>query len=113
MDRFGEGFQYLNNKFRGTLTDAKIEAGVFTGPQIRRIVSDVSFSSSLNEKELRAWTSFVEVTENFLSNFKSPNYSEIINNMLAAYELVGYRMSLKIHFPLSHLDFFPRNPRSS
>lgn len=32
MDRQGSGFQYLREKFNGNLRDAKLEAGVFSGP---------------------------------------------------------------------------------
>ena len=109
MDHQGSGFQYLKNKFRGILSDAKLEAGVFTGPQIRSVIRDSSFPSSLNEMELSAWASFVEVVKNFLGNYKAENHCELIENMLKCYEQMGCRMSLKMHFLHAHLDFFPAN----
>ena len=109
MDHQSSGFQYLKDKFRRILTDAKVEAGVFTGPQIRSVIRDSSFPSSLNEMELSAWTWFVEVVRNFLGNHKAENHCELIENMLKSYERMGCRMSLKMHFLHSHLDFFPAN----
>lgn len=109
MDHQGSGFQYLKDKFRGILSDAKLEAGVFTGPQIRSVIRDSSFPSILNEMELSAWRSFVEAVKHFLGNYKAENHCELIENMLKSYEQMGCRMSLKMHFLHSHLDFFPAN----
>ena len=109
MDHQGSGFQYLKKKFKGKLTDAKLEAGVFTGPEIRSVINDSSFPASLNEMELKAWSSFVNVVKNFLGNHKAENHHQLIQNMLKSYERMGCRMSLKIYFLHSHLDFFPAN----
>ena len=48
MDHQGSGFQYLKKKFKGKLADAKLEAGVFTGPEIRSVINDSLFPASLN-----------------------------------------------------------------
>ena len=45
----GSSFQYLKKKYRGKLTDAKLEAGVFTGPEIHSVINDSSFPASLNK----------------------------------------------------------------
>ena len=37
--------------------------------------------------------------------------ADIVKEMLIAYQKLGCRMSLKIHFLHSHLDFFPDNLR--
>ena len=47
--------------------------------------------------------------QNFLGNFRAPNYEELVDEMLKSYQELGARMSLKIHFFHSHLDFFPKN----
>ena len=49
------------------------------------------------------------VEKKFLGSFKSPNFVQIVTNFLHAYQEVGARMSLKIHFLHSHLDFYPSN----
>lgn len=40
---------------------------------------------------------------------KSPDYKEIIDDMLRKFEKIGARLSLKMHFLKSHKDFFPDN----
>jgi hypothetical protein len=39
MDKTGHGFEYVRNKFPN-VNDAKIKAGVFTGPQNRELTQD-------------------------------------------------------------------------
>lgn len=83
--------------------------GVFVGPQIRKIFSDNEFFKKLNRVEKKAWKSFISLCENFLGNNRSDNYVEVVNDFLKAYGEMGCRMSIKIHFLHSHLDFFPEN----
>ena len=59
--------------------------------------------------ELEAWSSFVNVVQKFLGNHKAENHHQLVQNMLKSYERMGCRMSLKMHFLHSHLDFFPAN----
>lgn len=121
-------FDHLKAKFPN-LSDAKIKEGVFVGPQIRKIVKDTDFNSALSVNEAKAWSSFRLICSNFLGNIRSPNYKELIDDLLANYEKIGItplifykhgylncissktgvNMSLKIHFIHSHLDFFPNN----
>ena len=44
-----------------------------------------------------------------MGNVKSNSYQEGVAELLAAYKEMGCRMSLKMHFLHSHLDFFPEN----
>jgi hypothetical protein len=109
MDRNGQGFQYLKEKFGAVKTDAKLKAGIFIGPEIREIMRDTAFRTKLNPLELAAWDACTLVVQNFLGNHRAENYCELVTNMLTAYKQLGCRMSLKIHFLHSHLDFFPTN----
>lgn len=109
LDRDGDGFQYLKEKFGTLKTEAKIKAGVFIGPEINKLIHDETFRNKLNRLELAAWDAFALVVENFLGNKRAENYTELVDNMLKKYEQLGSRMSLKIHFLHSHLDFFPPN----
>lgn len=70
---------------------------------------DKDFPDKLNEVEKRAWLSFISLCENFLGNNRNANYIEVVNEFLKAYGEMGCRMSIKIHFLHSHLDFFPEN----
>ena len=73
------------------------------------LLSDQDFRNALSELERAAWDSFVALTKSFLGNFRAPNYEELVDEMLKSYQELGARMSLKIHFFHSHLDFFPKN----
>ena len=108
MDRTGEGFTYLKNKFP-KVSEAKIKEGIFVGPQIRELMRDHEFDEKLNDIEKAAWLSFKEVCAQFLGNNKAHNYAEIIEELFTSYKALGCNMSLKIHFLDSHLDFFPAN----
>lgn len=70
---------------------------------------DDDFKEQLNPLELAAWLGFKSVVDNFLGKFRHEQFRDIVENMLKAYEELGARMSLKMHFLHSHLDFFPPN----
>ena len=109
MDHQRQWFPISQKKFKGKLIDAKLEAGVFTGPEIRSVINDSSFPASLNEMELEAWSSFVNVAKKILGNHKVENHHQLIRNILKSYDRMGCPMSLKMHLLHSHLDFFPAN----
>ncbi|KAL4720265.1 hypothetical protein ACJJTC_003401 [Scirpophaga incertulas] len=91
------------------LSIEKLKAGKFDGPQIRTLIKDADFISSMNDLERAAWTSFVEVTKHFLGNYKANNYLQIVNNMLENFKNLKCNMSIKVHYFHSHLDQFPEN----
>ena len=82
---------------------------ICVGPQIRKVFEDPEFEKTLNTLELRAWHVFKQICSNFLENIKSISYQKGVAELLAAYKEMGCRMSLKMHFLHSHLDFFPEN----
>ena len=43
----------------------------------------------MNETELAAWLSLVEVVKNFLENYRADNYKEIGNNILGNFRIPG------------------------
>ena len=45
----------------------------------------------------------------FLGNEKNPHYRSIVGNMPDNFQKLGCRMSTKVHFLHSHLDFFLLN----
>ena len=87
------------------LRAAKLKDGIFVGPQIREVLKDSDFEELLYLKELRAWEAFESVCIGFLGNTHVPDYQACIEKLLKSYEDMGCRMSLKIHFLLSHLNF--------
>ena len=67
MDRTGDGFVYLQNKFP-RISEAKIKEGIFVGPQIREVLNDDEFENNLNMLEQRAWNSFKTICKHFLGD---------------------------------------------
>ena len=86
-----------------------MKEGIFIGPQIRSVLQDEGFKQSLSGAELEAWEAFKWVCENFLGNHKSPTYREGVQRLIDSYQNLGCRMSLKLHFLHSHVDFPPEN----
>ena len=103
-----ECFQHLICTFPG-LSYEKIKAGVFNRPRIRTLVRDQGFTQTMNDKEMAAWLSSVDVTKNFLGNIKAQNYENLVSNMRSAFHHYSCQMSIKMHFLFSHLDKFPEN----
>ena len=89
------------------LSEAKIKEGVFVGPDTRKLMKNQDFRDSLNRKEQRAYDAVVNTVQNFLGSIRSENYKEVIAELLNSFEAQSVKMSLKIHFLKSHLDFFP------
>ena len=69
-------------------------------------MNDKLFEENLNPLEKETWNEFCSVVKNFLGNCKSSSYANIIEDLLSSYKNLGTRMSLKINFLHSHLDFF-------
>jgi len=104
-NKSGEDFNYFKQLFL-KISAAKINEGIFVGPDIRKLLSDPNFVRKLNSLEKAAWLSVVEVITNFLGNKRSENYREIISNLLTYFQALGCNMSLKMHLMHSHLYFF-------
>lgn len=100
-------FQFRKQKF-SKLSEAKIKKGVFVGPDIKKLIEDSSFTSTLNPTEKEAWNAFIDVVKNFLGNNKSADFRDKIKVMLDCYYKMGCNMSLKLHFLHSHLSFSPK-----
>ena len=91
------------------LSEAKVKAGIYVGPQVKRLMKSDSFSAKLSAIERRAWKSFVSVVEGFLGNHKADNFRNIVEELVDAYEKISCRMSLKLHVLHSHIDEFKDN----
>ena len=96
-----------------SLSEAKLKEGIFIGPDIMKLISDLEFDNTMNDLERQAWVSFKEVVCKSLGNNKDPDYKEIVKNLLVHYKELGCNMSLKVHFLDSHLEYFPKNSRRS
>ena len=91
LDKTGQCFQYISAVFPG-LSNEKLKAGIFDGPQIRTLIKDSNFQYSMNEIELASWLSFVEVVQSFLRNRKAYNYKDIVQKLLDNFRALGINM---------------------
>ena len=95
------------------MTIEKFKNGIFDGPDIRKLIKDQNFITSMNKLESKMWRSFVAITKNFLGNKKLvvnlTNKISLVQNMLDHYRDIGTNMSIKVHLLNSHLDRFPEN----
>ena len=108
LDKEEACFKYLSDHFPG-LSNAKIKAGIFDYPQIRKIFRDPNFIPIMNKTEKLLWLSFQSIAENFLGNHKSQEYEQIVSYLFDNCERLGCLMSVKLHFLHIHLQYFPEN----
>ncbi|QQP52525.1 Uncharacterized protein FKW44_004703, partial [Caligus rogercresseyi] len=90
LDKDGRCFNYLCRAFP-RLTSEKVKAGIFNGPQIRKLIKDTEFQNSMNTLECAA----------------KPR--RLISTMIEAFQKLGCLMSIKMHFLFSHMEKFPEN----
>ncbi len=108
LDENGECFKYICSVFPG-LTIKKLKAGIFDGPQIRKLLKDANFVKTMSENEASDWRAFVDVLQNFLGKYKSENYKDLVSNLISTFRDIGANMNIKMHFLFSHLDRFSEN----
>ena len=54
LDKHGDCFKYICRSFPG-LSMEKLKAGIFDGPQIRKLIMDSNFTKCINAAEASAW----------------------------------------------------------
>jgi hypothetical protein len=107
LKKEGDYLKYISKKFTA-LTEAKLKEGIFTGPDIRKLLFDAIYESMMNATEKAAWQVFRDVVAKFLGNTKDPHYTNIVNTTLDEFNDLGCKMSLKLHFLHSLLEYFPK-----
>jgi hypothetical protein len=108
MRKESKEFPYLRHKFP-KISEANIKKGIVIDPQIPQLCKDEDFSTTSNSTERKAWKVYENVCRNFLGNKKAENYSEIVQELILSYSVVGHNMSFKLHFLHSHFDLLPEN----
>lgn len=71
-------------------------------------MKEEKFDNILLDPEKKAWNLLKKVIESFLGKYRSTDYEQLVSSMLAAFEAIEVRMSLKIHFLHHHLNYFSR-----
>ena len=105
LDKEGACSEYICKRFPGVNIE-KLKNGIFNSPDIRKLMKDHNFITSINELESKTWRSFVAVTKNFLDNKRLDDYVSLVQNMLDNYCDIGANISIKVHFLDNHLDKF-------
>ena len=108
LDKSERCFDYICSEFSG-LSIEKKKSGVFDGPQIRQLLRDISFVSSMNPIEAGAWMAFTNVIIDILANKRTDNNKELVAKLLSSFQNWGCIMRIKVCFLKSHLDSFPEN----
>ena len=98
-------FCYIRQMFP-SIPEAKVKGGIFAGPQIRRMLASEELEGQMSDLERNAWQAFGMIVEGFLGKHQRDDYAMLVSNLIKSYEKLGCRMSLKLHFLHSHLDFF-------
>ena len=108
LDKDGKCLKFMERKFPRK-SYAKLKKDIFDGPEIRKMMADDQFISSMTKIEKAAWLSFKEVIVNFFGNRRSLNYKVIVSKMVENFGKMGCVMNYKLHFLHNHLDSFPEN----
>ena len=81
LDTFAQSFLALN---------IRKKAGIFDGPEIRKLLNDQHFVATMSVVEARAWKAFSKVVHFFFGNMKANNYSiELVQNFSSAFRTLG------------------------
>lgn len=103
--------------------DAKLNACIFDGLQIRSLMKDFDEKKGrviwkrTHDKYLKTPENQINIFEhfrNFLGIFfevkhQSSEYECVVEQMLRSFRFLGVRMSIKTHFLKSHFYYFPEN----
>ena len=107
LEKDGNCFYYICMKFSG-LTIEKLKAGIFDGPQVRKLMNDANFCNFMNPAELSALTAFINVVKFFLGKTKAPNYKELVETLVTSLHQLGENISIKLHFCPAILPVFQK-----
>ena len=108
LDCSEDCFGYICSTFPG-LSYEKKKAVIFDGPQIRTLLWDQYFVTTMTVVEARDWKAFSKVVHNFLGNKRADNYIQLVEELLLSLQDLGYRMSINVHYLHNHLSEFPEN----
>ena len=106
----GPALEHLKIMFPN-LTVSKIEQGVFTGPQIHKVLDSPIFVRKLTWNHAIAFDSMKKVFNGFLGLDRNPGAETDIALMIKNFERIKANMSLKMHMLHSHSDFFKHSIR--
>ena len=77
-------------------------------PQIRSLIKDTNFISSINDVEASARKAFANVVM-MLGGGKQDGYNTLVENLATSFHSLECSMTIKLHFLHSHLDKIHEN----
>jgi hypothetical protein len=77
--------------------------------QICVMLASQHHEEAMTVVEGKAWEAFRMVVTYFFGSNKCENYEEIVESLIQHYEVLGCRMSIKLHYLHSHLEFLRPN----
>jgi hypothetical protein len=92
IDQTGSAFRYFTEKFPG-ISAAKTKEGVFTGPQLCKILRHKQFDQILICNEKRARNDFWLLAAYFLGSSKADNHKELVEIILLSFPKLGCNIS--------------------
>ena len=95
FDKNLDAFKHLQNSFT-KIFEATVEAGIFVGPQIRKILDCNKFLEELTT-ERAASNSFAPVVRGFSGNHNAENYVELVAKLVKTCSKRDCRMPFKVH----------------
>ena len=90
-------FRHIRQMFP-SISEAKVNGGIFVGPQIRRMLASEELDEQMSDLERYAWQAFRMIVEGFFENHQRDHYALMVSNLIESNEKLGCRMSLKLHF---------------
>ena len=102
-----DAFKHLQNFFT-KISKTKVEAGIFVGPQIRKILDCNDFLEEFTT-ERAAWNSFAPLVRGFLGNHKAENYVELVAKLVKTCSKRDCKKSFKVHTLDANPDQFMEN----
>ena len=72
-------------------------------------MSDSTLDKILLNQKKELWNLLKMFPLNFLGKKRSPIYEDMVYELMYNFQALDARMSIKIHFLNSHLDYFPEN----
>ncbi|XP_076312338.1 uncharacterized protein LOC143225953 [Tachypleus tridentatus] len=104
LDKESAAFKYLRDFFP-KLSEAKVKAGVFVGPQIKKILECTEFHNKLSRKE-KSLRQLCRSGSGLLGQSQGQILCELAKAVVKNNSKTGCIMSLKVHILDAYLDKF-------
>jgi hypothetical protein len=104
INKEGKGCNYLRQNVP-SISKAKIQEGIFIGPQVQQLFQEPNFKNKLNATERRAWDTFENVRSNFWGNKNSENYVDH-GGATSLIPCLGMQHVIETPFPAIPLRYF-------